>query len=69
MDCLMARRGNCPPTPVPGPALEVIDLTDDSEDEEHKVILVEDDNEELIGGPMDVQVWIELFLLRDCWRC
>jgi len=49
MDCQMVRAAH-PPTPVPGPPLVFIDLTDNSEYEDPEVILVEDDDKELIGG-------------------
>jgi len=52
MDRRLARAGRCPPTPVPGPPPVVIDLTDLSDDEEDVGLLVEDD-EEMIGGPLD----------------
>jgi len=52
MDRHLARAGRCPPTPVPGPPPVVIDLTDLSDDEEDVGLLVEDD-EEMIGGPLD----------------
>ena len=54
MDCCLARAGCRPPTPIPGPPLVVIDLTDLSDDEEDEVLLVEDDEESLIGGPIEV---------------
>ena len=52
MDRRLARAGRRPPTPVPGPPPVVIDLTDLSDDEEDEGLLVEDD-EEMIGGPLD----------------
>jgi len=53
MDRRLARAGRRPPTPVPGPPPVVIDLTDLSDDEEDKALLVEDD-EEMIGGPIEL---------------
>jgi len=52
MDHRLARAG-CPPTPVPGPPPVVIDLTDLSDDEEDEGIMVEDDEESLVGGPIE----------------
>jgi len=54
MDCHLVRASRRPSTPAPRPPPVMIDLTDESEDEEHEVIYVEDDDEELIGGPIDV---------------
>jgi len=53
MDRRLARAGRCPPTPVPGPPPVVIDLTDLSDDEEDEGLLVEDD-EEMVGGPIEL---------------
>jgi len=53
MDRCLARAGRRPPTPVPGPPPVVIDLTDLSDDEEDEGIMVEDDEESLIGGPIE----------------
>jgi len=52
MDRRLARAGRRPPTPVPGPPPVVIDLTDLSDDEEDKSLLV--DHKEMIGGPLDL---------------
>jgi len=50
-------RGNCPPSPArPSPVM--INLTDDSDKEECEVILVEDDDEEIISGPIEVEVQV-----------
>jgi len=58
MDRRLARAGRRPPTPVPGPPPVVIDLTDLSDDEEDEGIMVEDDEESLIGGPIEDVVQI-----------
>jgi len=52
MDRRLARAGRRPPTPVPGPPPVVIDLTDLSDDEED-VTLLEENDEEMIGGPIE----------------
>jgi len=51
MDRRLARAGRRPPTPVPGPPPVVIDLTDLSDDEEDKGLLMD---EEIIGGPIEM---------------
>jgi len=56
MDRRLVRASRHPSTPALRPLPVMINLTDESEDEEHKVILVEDDNKELIGGPIKVEV-------------
>jgi len=48
MDRCLARASCRPSTPTSRPPPVTIDLTDESEDEKHEVILVEDDDEELI---------------------
>jgi len=58
MDRRLARAGRRPPTPIPGPPPVVIDLTGLSDDEEDKVLMVEDDEESLIGGPIEDEVQI-----------
>jgi len=60
MDRRLARAGRRPSTPAPRPPPVMIDLTDESEDEGPEVILVEDDDEELIGGPIDVEVQVRI---------
>ena len=58
MDRRMARMDRCLPSPVPRPPPVMIDLTDESDEEEHEVILVEDDDKELIGGLIEVEVQV-----------
>jgi len=53
MDRRLARAGRRSPTPVPGPPPVVIDLTDLSDDEED-VTLLEESDEEMIGGPIEL---------------
>jgi len=60
MDCWTAHENHCPPTPIPGPPCQIIDLTVKSKDEEPEVILVEDDDEELVGGPIEVEVRVQI---------
>ena len=52
MDCCLAQANHHPPTPIPGLPPVMIDLTDESDKEEPEVIYVEDDNKELIRGPI-----------------
>ena len=58
MDRCLVRASRRPSTPAPRPPPVMINLTDESEDEDHKVIFVEDDDEELIGGPIEVEVQV-----------
>jgi len=53
MDRHLASAGRCPPTPIPGPPPVIINLTDLSDDEEDEVLMVEDNEESLIGGPIE----------------